>query len=119
MYLYISFCLLFCWFEKKKDAKRTENNAQRRQTKCLFGFEDHRFHMFTDDICSGKRRLVLLKPTHMVIDQLIHVIQGLEKIGWLLDTDLRKINVNFLTTICRQTVFVKKSLILFVYFVCK
>lgn len=43
--------------------------------------------MFTDDICSGKRCLVLFKPTHMVIDQLIHVIQGLEKIGWLLDTD--------------------------------
>lgn len=65
---------------------------------------------------------VLLNATHMVIVQLIYVIQGLEKkkISWLLDTDERKINVNFLTTICRQTVFVKKSFwFLFVYFVCK
>lgn len=38
-------------------------------------------------MCSGKRCLVLLNPTHMVIDQLIHLIQGLEKISWLLDTD--------------------------------
>lgn len=54
---------------------------------------------------------VLLNPTHMVIVQLIYVIQDLDKrtISWLLDTDERKINVNFLTTICRQTVFVKKS----------
>lgn len=53
----------------------------------------------------------LFNPAHTVIVQLISVIQGFDKrtTSWLLDTEERKINVNFLTTICRQTVFVKKS----------
>lgn len=55
------------------------------------------FHMFTDDVRSGGRGgsstascSALLKPTHMVIVQLIYVIQGLDNIGWLLDTDEKK-----------------------------
>lgn len=53
--------------------------------------------MFTDDVRSGGRGgsstascSALLKPTHMVIVQLIYVIQGLDNIGWLLDTDEKK-----------------------------
>lgn len=65
IFVYFFFVCCFCWFEKKnkiekknkktRDAKRSENNAQRGQTKCLFGFDDHRFHMFTDDMRSGER----------------------------------------------------------------
>lgn len=74
------------------DAKRTENHARRGRTKCLFGCGDHSFHMFTDDVRSGDGGggaeatamavtscSVLCNPTHMVIVQLIHVTQGLEK----------------------------------------
>lgn len=58
IFVYFFFCLLFCWFENKQEEmqKGTENNnAQRGRTKCVFGFDDCRFHMFTDDMRSGER----------------------------------------------------------------
>lgn len=84
------FSLLFCWFEKKKserDAKRTEENAQRGRSEpnvslvlTTAGF------ICLLMICVVERGTkaamscqVLFKPTHMVIVQLISVIQGLDK----------------------------------------
>lgn len=88
----------------------------------MSGF-DHRSHMFTDDMGGGERARsrgeLLSDATHTVI---VHFMISPEAMtSWLLDTDKRKINVHFLTTICRQTVFVKKFFLIFffVYFVCK
>ena len=59
----------------------------------LFGFDDHRSHTFTGDIYAEWRegqRLTcgsgLLNPTHTVIVQLIHIIQGLEEMNCQLVT---------------------------------
>lgn len=80
----------------------------------LFGCDDHRFHMFTADMRNGGRgrSSVLLKPrphghcsAHLRDPRLR---QQELWVGYLIKMK-RKINVNFLTTICRQTVFVKKS----------
>lgn len=74
--------------------------------------------MFTDDMRSGERGrsygelLGPLKPHshgHCSAHLCNPRLETKRTISWLLDTDERKINVNFLTTICRQTVFVKKS----------
>lgn len=81
IFVYFFLFVLLVWEkkkEKRRDAKRTENNAQRRRTKCLFGFDDHRFHMFTDDVRSGREGheaaascSALWNATHMVIVQLM------------------------------------------------
>lgn len=81
-------------------------------------FDDRRFHMFTDDVRSGERGGSCDEPlgplkAHSHGHCSAHLcnprLRRKRTISWLLDADERKINVNFLTTICRQTVFVKKS----------
>lgn len=80
----------------------------------MFGFDDRRFSMFTADMRGGERGRgngeLLSDATHTVVHFMIYPeAMTKQNIGWLLDTDKRKINVHFLTTICRQTVFVKNS----------
>lgn len=49
------FVVLLVEKKKKRDAKRSETHAQRGRTKCEFGLDERRFHMFTDDVRSGER----------------------------------------------------------------
>lgn len=92
--------------------KGTEtNNAQRGQTKCGFGFDGHRFHMFTDDMRSGERVGSSSTPLAWSLFSSLcnpRLRQKEISVGYLTQMKER-LNVNFLTTICRQTVFVKKS----------
>lgn len=80
----------------------------------MSGVDDHRFPMFTGDVCGGEREgpqpRAASHAAHTVIDHFpIEPEVMTKRTSWLLDTDKRKINVHFLTTICRQTVFVKNS----------
>lgn len=127
-HIFVYFCFLFCWFgeEKKQEMQKELTMPREDEPNLWFGFDDHRFHMFTDDMRSGRRGgsdgelLGPLNPhshDHCSAHSCNPRLRVKRTVSRLLNTDERKINVNFLTRICRQTVFVKKSFWFFFLFI--